>query len=591
VQYADVVVDAKTDLTRDTFTYAIPPEILPQVSPGVAVLVPLRGRRTEGIVLSLTRHAPAIRSGRILPIFKTLSRGIVLDESLLELGGLLSGYYLSPLSRSLFSMIPPLPRSEFSGYRPQPRRKTKRRTALYSVDGRALERWRAYAKLATRALSNRQNVLLLFPSRDIAERFGKTLTSPHGFLFAEDTPKERWKHWQDIAQGKHKIVIGTRGAIFAPIPNLRIIIIDDESNDLYKEERSPRFDARTVALLRANLSGATVVFGDLYLSTRARMLGKISRVKVGQSDKVETRIIDMRGNPSLFAEKTLSLFAGTKRVVVFVPRKGQGTTFLCRDCGTVIRCPRCNLPFTVYPTNLRCHHCGYREPLPSRCPTCHGVNFRSQGMGIERVAEELRRLFPKKITAVLDEQRPDLPARWDIVVATQKVLFTETKADSVIVMGADAMMNLPDFDALEETFRTLQALKGRASENFIIQTVIPEHRLFARLSDPDRFIKEDLAERRRWSLPPAVQYVRILFTHKDSEAAAKRLTELKGTITETLPGIAIQGPAPAFIEKERNLFRWHIILALPIDSLKIKKRLRKLIPIDVTVDVDPVTIL
>lgn len=592
MQYAEVVVDTKTELSRDTFTYSIPPALLSGIGPGIAVMVSFRKRRTAGIILELSRSLPhTLAKERVLPLERILSDRPILSETQVALARWVSDYYLSPLSKAIFSMIPPLPRKLFSSAVTKKESRTRRPPKIYSIDGREQERWDAYRRLIKKSIARRQRVLVLFPSREVAERFAASASLAYTPFFAEGTPRERWQAWKAVADGKSLLVVGTRGAVFSPLPRLGLIIVDQESSDLYKEERSPRYDARTVAKERAGLEGSAVVFGDLYPSTRIRAEKPLQRIHLGKPEQVETSIVDVRGTPSLVAPTTLRLLENANKTIVFVPRKGRGTSFVCRDCGTAIRCPRCNLSLTVYPENLRCHHCGYRQETPSNCPTCRGVNFRAAGLGVEKVVAEIEKLCPGKTVGPLDELHPELPERWNIAVATQKVLFCDVHADTVVVLGIETMFNLPEFDALEKTFHILQELKARAAKTFAVQTVMPDHRIFARLSDPDRFIGEELVERKRWALPPTTQYVRILFTDKDSHTADRRLGELADRLRKTIPSLILQGPAPAFIERERGLFRWHLIAVLPRNGLTLKRRLRALIPTDVTVDVDPVTIL
>ena len=386
--------------------------------------------------------------------------------------------------------------------------------------------------------------VVLVPEVSLIPQLGDRLTGMLGgrlaVLHSALSAGERHDSWWRILRGDVRVVLGTRTAIFAPLPDLRLIVLDEEHDGGYKSDRTPRYDARWVARRRAALTGARLVLGSATpdLVTLARVRGglaersRLAERQVGQAPHVE--VVDMRaelasGNRSVLSRSLVEAMAGLGpergQGILLINRRGASTFVLCRDCGESLRCPNCDLPFVFHLAdgNLRCHHCGRTAPVPQRCPNCGSARIRYFGAGTQRVEAEVRDRFPRLRVARLDSDA--LAARrafesvyddfrdghTDVLVGTQLVAkgLDLPNVTLAAVIAADVTLNLPDYRAAERTFQLLAQVAGRAGRGprpgrVIFQTYAPDHfavRAAARM-DVDAFATEELARRRLLGLSP-----------------------------------------------------------------------------------------
>jgi primosomal protein N' (replication factor Y) (superfamily II helicase) len=450
---------------------------------------------------------------------------------------------------------------------------------------------------------------------------GERLAVQHSALSAG----ERTDSWWRIVRGEVRVVLGTRTAIFAPLRDLRLIIVDEEHDGGYKSDRTPRYDARWVARRRVAISGARLVLGsatpDLVsvarvrggLAERARLVER----QVGRVPHVE--VVDMRaelasGNRSVISRTLVEAMAalGPERGqgILLINRRGASTFILCRDCGQSLRCPDCDLPFVFHLAdgNLRCHHCGRTAAVPQRCPHCGSARIRYFGAGTQRVEAEVRDRFPNLRVARLDSDAlaarrafesvyDDFrEGRSDVLVGTQLVAkgLDLPNVTLAAVIAADVTLNLPDYRAAERTFQLLAQVAGRAgrgprSGRVIFQTYAPDHfaiRAAARM-DPDAFADEELARRRLLGYPPSGVLARLLIADPD-RARAQTRGEAAAAAVRTA-GVEVLGPLAAYVARRAGRWRMQVVLRATDERQRAEALQR--VPAGVAIDVDPESLL
>jgi primosomal protein N' (replication factor Y) len=439
------------------------------------------------------------------------------------------------------------------------------------------------------------------------ERFAARFPKRVAVLHSRLTLGEQYDEWHRIRQGECDVVVGSRSALFAPQPDLGLIVIDEEHEWTYKQDNPPHYHARAAAIKLAELTGAVVVLGsatpdvETYYKAQKgeyKLLSLPERVvpTVGAAlPKVE--VVDMReelkaGNRGIFsgalAEAVNSAVANQEQVILFLNRRGGATFIQCRRCGYVLRCRRCGTPLTQHITEniLTCHQCNFKMPVPNSCPNCNSPQIKFLGAGTQKLEQEVRYTFPRARQLRWDSDATggrssdeDILNKFrsgqaDILVGTQ-IVAKGHDIPSVTLVGvvnADTALNFPDFRAGERTFQLLSQVAGRAGRGprggkVIIQTYAPEHyaiRAAAR-HDYAGFYEKEIAYRRQLNDPPFTQLARLVYAHTNEAVCQRQAEKMKEQLLvekdkRGLAGIGIIGPAPAYIRRLRGRYRWHIIL-------------------------------
>ncbi len=427
-------------------------------------------------------------------------------------------------------------------------------------------------------------------------RYGERVAVFHSGL----SQGERFDEWRRIQEGRAGVVVGARSAIFSPFENIGLIIIDEEHEGTYKQEESPRYHARDVALRRARYHQAAVVFGSATPSLEAytaalqggfRLLRMRHRVHGRPYPRVH--LVDLRkelqeGNRSLFSrllyEKMSERFARKEQVILFQHRRGFAHFVMCRSCGMVITCPHCDITLTYHRVgnHLRCHYCGFTTLEPSTCPACGSRHIRHLGVGTQRVEEELHRLFPEVRVLRMDADTTAqkgahelLLDRFqkheaDVLLGTQMIAkgldFPDVTLVGVIL--ADSLLYLPDFRAGERTFQLLTQVSGRAGRHerpgeVVIQSFNPEHESIqsAARHDYQRFFEREMSLRRQSGYPPYCRLVQLVFMHETAAVALSWATQLTHWLNSKLKADAhILGPVAAPIAKLKNRYRFQSMI-------------------------------
>jgi primosomal protein N' (replication factor Y) len=479
-----------------------------------------------------------------------------------------------------------------------------------------------------------------------------------GVLHSQLSEGERFDTWRRCRSNDIQVVIGPRSALFAPLANIGLIVVDESHDESYKEQgMAPRYRATTAAMAYAGMLGAVCLFGsatpDVVTNYRAEQgefdklslpqrimghrerigrqadrLGRRSRYRPESEDALAidlppVRIVDMRqelkaGNRSLFSRalhQALSkcLSAG-EQAILFLNRRGTSTYVFCRDCGLVLRCPRCDTPFTYHSARerLQCHHCGYDRGLPSTCPNCGGRRIRQFGAGTQRIQAEVEAAFPAARTIRWDWDatrtkgaHEEILSRFagfeaDVLIGTQMVAkgLDLPLVTLVGVVSADTGLNLPDYRAAERTFQVLTQVVGRAGRGLlggrvILQTYEPDHYAVQAAASHDypSFYKQELEFRRTLGYPPFTRLARLVYRHTSSSAAEAQAKRVGGLIHNRIEqadsGASLIGPVPCFYRRLRGEYRWQIVIRAADPRPFIPGELEP----GWTVDVDPVTLL
>lgn len=461
-----------------------------------------------------------------------------------------------------------------------------------------------YLQVIAQALAQGKAAILLVPeialtpmmtNRFIA-RFGQAVAIMHSGL----SDGEKYDEWRKIKAGQAKVVVGARSAIFAPLTNIGIIIIDEEHETSYKQDSNPRYHAREVALWRAKYHGASLVLGSATpsLESRARAqkevyhLLRLTQRANAAAQIPEVRILDMRQHlndqSASFSEVLLTKITEKldrkEQVVLMLNRRGYSSFVMCRDCGFVPECPNCDISLTLHmdTKTLNCHYCGHTEGIPQTCPNCQSRQIRYYGSGTQKVEAELASLMPDARILRMDVDTTSKKGAHerilskfgtgeaDILLGTQMIAkgLDFPNVTLVGVINADTALNLPDFRSSERTFQLLTQVAGRAGRadklgEVLIQTFNPEHYaiLLAQAQDYEGFYQREMAFRRQLHYPPYFYTVQLVISHQNEDEAVKKaydmLAILKANLTEQA---RILGPIPKPIARTHNLYHYQLLI-------------------------------
>ena len=470
---------------------------------------------------------------------------------------------------------------------------------LYGITGSG--KTEVYMEMIEKVLSEGLEAILLIPEISLTwhtvmrfyARFGDRIT----IMNSRMSEGERYDQWERALNGSCQVMIGPRSALFAPFSHLGLIIIDEEHENSYKSENTPRYHARETAEARARLCGAKVVLGSATPSMEsahraacgAYHLMKLSRRAVAKSRIAETTVVDMRqelaeGNRSIFSrtlrERMADCLGRREQIMLFINRRGFSTFVSCRSCGEPVRCPHCDVSLTLHGRDrLMCHYCGYEIKLPDRCPACQSPYLAGFGTGTERLAEMVSAEFPGARVLRMDadttrrkgghreilEQFADGEA--DILVGTQMIVKGHDFPGVTLVgiMAADLSLNTPDFRSAERTFQLLTQAAGRAGRGLkpghvVIQTYQPDHYAirYASAQDYGGFFREEMHFRRLAGYPPAVTMAALWISSAEEalleQAAGSFLADIRAKFHDTA-GLQMIGPVNAPVYRVNDVYR------------------------------------
>lgn len=471
----------------------------------------------------------------------------------------------------------------------------------------------------------------------LKERFGDRIAILHSNLSAS----ERYDQWWRAHRGEVDVAIGPRSALFTPFQKLGVIVVDEEGDGAYKQDETPRYNARDLAVVRAQLRKIPVILGSATPSLESRenaARGKYTLLRMTQ--RVEERplpqagVIDLRRERAekedrgfvIFSDSLKAalqeVFAAGEQSIILINRRGYAPYLLCRECGHDFRCRDCSVTMTVHRRAglLICHYCGLRRPIPSKCPLCGGEVLQPIGFGTEKVEERFRRDFPGIAVDVLD--RDSTRKRGELIRILDRFRTGQTQAligtqmlskghhfpdvTLTAVLNADSILGYPDFRSAEKTFYLLTQVAGRAGRGerrgrVLIQTAFPTHYAIqhALQHDYEAFYQSEIEFRQTFHYPPATSMIALLFRGENVVAVDKAAADAGRRLEEAiqpLAGTRMQGPAPAPLARIKGVHRFQILLRSPqrtalrkaVEAVMVGRRWPG---VDVAIDVDPLNIL
>lgn len=466
-------------------------------------------------------------------------------------------------------------------------------------------------------------------------RFGELVAVMHSGL----SVGEKYDEWRKVHQGKVKVVVGARSAVFAPFENVGLIILDEEHEATYKQEDSPRYHARNVAIWRSEYYGCPVILGsatpslESYARAKKGVYTLLTLKERALKQPLPTvEVVDMReelkkGNRTMFSvalsEAISDRLERKEQIVLFLNRRGYSSFVLCRDCGTVLQCENCDISLTYHRSNetLKCHYCGYEQWVPQECPQCGSDHIRYFGTGTQKVEEELKKLFPEARVLRMDVDTTKRKGAHEEILSD----FGEGKADILLgtqmiakgldfpnitlvgVLSADTSLHLPDFRAAERTFQLLTQVSGRAGRaerpgQVVIQTYTPEHYAIelAKEQHYEPFYEREMLMRHQAGYPPYFYIVHIQVSHEDVMMAAEYANKSAEFLRSNLSfGVSIIGPTISSIVRLQNRYRYQCLIKYKREPALIPTLLQliKLYRTDwikkgitLSIDLDPTTI-
>ena len=473
-----------------------------------------------------------------------------------------------------------------------------------------------YIALLQQVLEEGAQALYLLPeialTAQILRRLKKVFGDKIGIYHSKYSDNERVEVWKGVLEGRFPIVVGVRSSVFLPFDNLSLIIVDEEHDPSYKQyDPAPRYQARDTAILLSQLHHAKVLLGsatpsvESYYNSLYDKYGLVTiDTRYGEAGLPSTELIDLKEerkrkrmhgdfSPALLKaiEETLE---SKKQAILFQNRRGYAPFLHCEDCAHIPKCANCSVSLTyhMFGQELRCHYCGFREPLPSHCDACGSSKIKTIGFGTEKLEDDLKVLLPQARIGRMDLDTTRSRSNYeqligdfekgdiDVLIGTQMITkgLDFDHVELVGIMDIDRIIHFPDFRSHERAFQLMTQVSGRAGRKshlgrVIIQTLNPEQPLFQLVSSNDylRFYQSEILERESFHYPPFVRIIRVIFRQEDKDVVKETAVHYLKMIKETMGGHRILGPQEPLIAKIRNQFHQELIIKLEKDGISIVK--------------------
>lgn len=646
-----------------TYSYIPPedekPELIPEIGKRAEIM--FGNKKTQGFIIDIHDKIPEscpVDASKIRPIKRIIDKEPLFGEELIEMARWISHYYLCTLGEAVFAMIPSGRRdSSAGGFSFEEEMSGKSSVQLSGEQETAVQnilsstqnfhyvygptgsgKTEVFLSLAEKVLALGKGVIYLVPeigltgqvARSVAQRFGNTSAILHSGL----TPSQRLGEWHRIMHKEARVIVGARSAIFAPVPDLGLIIIDEEHDGSYKSGNNPRYHARQVAMHRCSNLNIPLVMGSATPSVEAwygmqkgTILRHLLTKRLAGGEMPHISCIDLNHYPNdgciskPLENQIHQTLENGHQAILFLNRRGFTHFFRCNTCGYELICKNCSVPLTYHrnENRLRCHYCNWSITPPESCPDCGSLDIGSSGFGTEYIEAETKAKFPNaKIvrldTDVLKNKEQLLQTledfkqgKYDIMLGTQMVAkgLNFPKLELVGVILADAGLHMPDFRAAERTFSLITQVAGRAGRYFpdgkvVVQTYSPgrEPIFYACNSKIQDFYNTELQQREMLEFPPFCRIVRLVFRSYNKTLAEQTAMDASKILQENATrGIQIIGPAECPIEKINSSWRFQILLKgksiVPLQALarKIAFEYTHNQNCYIEYDVDPVSVL
>lgn len=646
-----------------TYSYIPPenekPELIPEIGKRAEIM--FGNKKTEGFIINVLDHVPEncpVEEGKIRPIKRVIDKEPLFGKELIDMAAWISHYYLCTLGEAVFSMIPSGRRESSAGgfsfeeevgnqhKNELSEEQTKAVNEILSSDAAfhylygptGTGKTEVFLSLAEKILEKGKGVIYLVPeigltgqvAQSVYKRFGDTAAIIHSGL----SPSQRLKEWHRIMHKEARVVVGARSAIFAPVPDLGLIIIDEEHDGSYKSGNNPRYHARQVAMHRCSTLKIPLVMGSATPSveawygmekgtiTRHTLTKRLAGGEMPHISCIDLNYYQSDGCISKPLEEQIKKVLDKKhQAILFLNRRGFTHFFRCNACGYELVCKNCSVPLTYHKNEnrLRCHYCGWSAIPPQSCPKCGSFEIGTSGFGTEYIEAETKAKFPNAKIIRLDtdalKSKDELlksledfkQGKYDIMLGTQMVAkgLNFPNLELVGVVLADAGLHMPDFRANERTFSLITQVAGRAGRYFpdgkvIVQTYSPgrEPVLFAVKNKIAEFYNGELQQREMLDFPPFCRLLRLVFRSYNKTLAFESATDAAGILNGLgVRGMDILGPSECPIEKINSSWRYQILLK-GSSIVPLQNAARKLLfdykhnqNVYIEYDVDPVSLL
>lgn len=661
MKYAEILLPIKFSFDKETLTYEIPINKVFQI--GQIVEVEVKNKIKRGIIIDIHNNKPNFRTKEITsPPFGE----IIINEIQISLLKRISKYYLSPLHKVIKLFIP---KKIFSGkifkeiaeekYEQIYSSKSKilnseqtecikaiknQNTNKFLIQGvTGSGKTEIYVSLAKEEIENGKQALILVPEISLTtqtvEYFEQALGEKATVFNSKLSEKEKFKNWINVVNGRSKLIIGSRSAIFSPFKNLGVIIIDEEHDASYKQDNCPRYNAKIVAEMLTTidkeikliLGSATPTLETLekYKNSKFIIKNRINNTLLPEIEIIDLRDEFHKRNFSIFSEQLKieinKTIQNNEQAILFINRRGSASSIVCRDCGFVEKCQNCEIPMTFHQTKLTrptliCHHCGKIASPPKLCKNCNSHNIRQLGIGTEKIESDLKKEFPSLRILRADKDTTSQKNGFkeiynkfkrkeaDILVGTQMIAkgLHLPSVSLVAVILADIGLNIPDFRNNERIYQLITQVSGRSGRGekrgkVIIQTYNPNHISLtsSKNYDFENFIKYERSQRQLLKNPPFSNLVKIIIEESNQNISEEKCENLKNKIekiiiSQKFKNIEIS-TYPAYIYKLKNKYR-NILL---IKDLNKSENIHKIFDIlkkegkfieELKIDIDPLTI-
>lgn len=457
-----------------------------------------------------------------------------------------------------------------------------------------------YMHLIKNVLSIGKTAIVLVPeislTTQLIDRFKSIFNDDIAVLHSSLSDSERYDEWRKIKESKVSLVIGTRSAIFAPLKNIGLIIIDEEHEDTYKQENNPRYKAIDIAVERAKYNNAKVILGSATPSLESYAIASVGKYDLVELlDRVNNKkmptvsVVDMkdemkRGNSVLSKEASdliIDRLNKKEQIMILINRRGYSNYIICNECGNVVKCPNCDISLTYHKTNsmLRCHYCGYGTSKPNNCPKCNSKYLMLKGIGTEKIEELIKDKFNARVVRMDRDSTSNKGAhekiikdfndyKYDILIGTQMISkgLDFENVTLVIVLNGDSSLNIPDYRSAERTFNMLTQVSGRAGRKnkegiSIVQTYNPNHYSieFAKKHDYKSFYNHELKIRKKLNYPPFCHIVALRIITEDYECGNSEIEKISRYLKNNLNDkYTILGPSVSL--KINNTYKFQLII-------------------------------
>ncbi|HRY60091.1 MAG TPA: primosomal protein N' [Patescibacteria group bacterium] len=682
--FVDIAVNTKSSKRDDLFTYSIPSELEKDILVGQMVMIPLGSRKVNGIIIKIHDKKPTFKTKDIEKIIEPIP---IIDDKQVQLAYFISEHYWCGFSQALFHMIPANLRKRKTAIfknleskitnlgmkdkilasRFQLQLTSQQQKALKKINDALNSKKPAtfllhgvtnsgktevYLRAFAQALESGGSGIFIVPEISLTpqslarfeEVFGKDGVA---LVHSQMSISQRLKTWIEIKTGKKKIVVGSRSAVFSPVKNLKIMIVDEEHDLIsFKSDQTPRYELHTVAEKLAQLSGAVLVFGSgtpLVTSYKRVIDGEWEYLSISErvdgSLPPQIKVVNMEeekpnGGDGIFSEyfiKALDMvLKNGKQALLFLNRRGMASFIICNDCKKISMCEQCDsaLVFHSIDNKMWCHHCGRKYLPPTRCEICGGLDFRFLGKGTEKIEEEIKKYFPDtriarmdRDTMIDDRAYDEIFEKYkkgeiDILVGTQMIVhgWDIPSVDLAAVISIDESLLIPDYTSEEKVYELVTQLAGRTGRSsarglLVLQTATPDIWIFDTIQKGDylSFVKRELLTREKFGYPPFGQLIKLSMSGFDRTVIEKKAIELFGKLQEIknkLGEIKVEiiGPISPLVERKYGRYWKNIIIKTKNQSpftkvtedrenKKLIEGLLNMVPKEWVIDVDPISLL